>query len=342
LDGLNDATGVLDADEMSLVGTLPIPILDAAATGAEAATTDGDRSTATAGKVHQGQCVLIDSAVVPTRYSAFGGAGIEYDVVLENMDGEVAGEMFAVDQMTLEFSGHPNVLAGDYSYVLNASSGMDDAMQGQSRKWKLTVDDRDLPGDTTPANNDDEREHENLFGETADATGEAEPSEGDDAIVGDFGGRIPAGFMVALDNTTDAILTNVPRLRFEVDSDDAGVGLTLDAEIHSNVDVDVFWLGALAPNWMLELKVVGTSTVEGDTGIGDHNEVNLELYQMGNDTALMLGVAADPSYDVQIGGSMGGLTCANYYLKVSGGEGEYTLAWRLTHQATAAAGDADA
>jgi hypothetical protein len=340
LDGLNDATGVLDADEMSLVGTLPIPILDAAATGAEAATTDGDRSTATAGKVHQGQCVLIDSAVVPTRYSAFGGAGIEYDVVLENMDGEVAGEMFAVDQMTLEFSGHPNVLAGDYSYVLNASSGMDDAMQGQSRKWKLTVDDRDLPGIAAA----DERNNVALFGETADEETQ-DPNEGDDAIVGDFGGRIPVDFKAALDNTADGILMNVPRLRFvteEVGGVAVGVGLRLDAEIHSNVDVDVFWLGALAPNWMLELKVVGTSTVEGDTGIGDHNEVNLELYQMGNDTALMLGEAADPSYDDQIGGSMGGLTCANYYLKVSGGEGEYTLAWRLTHQATAAAGDADA
>jgi hypothetical protein len=279
------------------------------------------------------------SAVTPTRYGAFGAAGISYDVVLEQGDAEVAGDMFDVDDMTLAFSGRPNVLSGDYLYVLNASSGMADTAQEQSRKWKLEVTDRALPGATD--NNTDEREAGALYGVTATETGDDDQTEAD-ATVGDFGGRIPAGFMVALDNTTDAILTNVPRLRFEVDSDDAGVGLTLDAEIHSNVDVDVFWLGALAPNWMLELKVVGTSTVEGDTGIGDHNEVNLELYQMGNDTALMLGVAADPSYDVQIGGSMGGLTCANYYLKVSGGEGEYTLAWRLTHQATAAAGDADA
>ena len=275
--------------------------------------------------------------MVPTRYGAFGGAGIEYDVVLEQGDAEVAGDMFEVDDMTLEFSGHPNVLSGDYLYVLKASSGMGDAAQEQSRKWKLTVTDRTLPGIT--GNTDDERENTALFGETADATA-FEPNESS-AIVGDFGGRVPDDFEVALNNTANALVTNIPRLRLgTVDTTDPPqpTGLTLEGTIHSNADVDAFWLGALSPNWMLELKVVGTSTVQGDTGVGNHNEVNLDLHQMGTGS-VTLATADDPSYDYQIGGSMGGLTCGNYFLLVSGEEGEYTLAWRLSHQATASDDD---
>ena len=122
------------------------------------------------------------------------------------------------------------------------------------------------------------------------------------------------------------------RLGF-LDNNGDPVGLRLDAEIHSNADVDAFWLGPLAPNWMLELKVVGTSTVAMNSGIGDHNEVQLELMQMGSGSVPLI-QSDDPSYDLQVGGSEGGLTCGNYFLLVSGEEGEYTLAWRLSHQAT--------
>ena len=279
------------------------------------------------------------SAVVPTRYGAFGGAGIEYDVTLEQGGADVAGDMFDVNDMTLEFSGHPNVLSGDYLYVLKASSGMGDAAQEQSRKWKLTVTDRTLGGIDT--NTGDQRENTALYGEAATVADAALDPDEDDATIGDFGGRVPDDFEVALDNIADALVTNVPRLRVGVvdtETPPMPVGLWLNGEIHSNVDVDAFWLGALSPNWMLELKVIGTGTVEGDTGIGDHNEVTLELYQMGSDMPVELMEADDPSYDYQVGGSMGGLTCGDYYLLVSGEEGLYTLAWKVSHQATASDG----
>ena len=150
--------------------------------------------------------------------------------VLEQGDAEVAGDMFEVDDMTLAFSGRPNVLAGDYLYVLNASSGMGDTAQQQSRKWKLEVTDRALPGAADNAT--DQREAEALYG--AAGTVEDQQTEAD-ATVGDFGGRVPAGFMVALDSA-EPLVRNVPRLRLGV-LDSATppqpVGLTLDGEIHS-------------------------------------------------------------------------------------------------------------
>ena len=47
--------------------------------------------------------------------------------------------------------------------------------------------------------------------------------------------------------------------------------------------MDVFWLGALAPNWRLELKVVGGTT-------------QLALFRLGGVDPIPLPTAADPSY----------------------------------------------
>lgn len=82
-------------------------------------------------------------------------------------------------------------------------------------------------------------------------------------------------------------------------------------------DVDVYWLGSLAPNWRLELKVVGGAT-------------QLALFRLGGVDPIPLPAAADPPYAYQVGGPQGGLSCADYYLRVSGNDGQYRWAWRLT------------
>ena len=110
---------------------------------------------------------------------------------------------------------------------------------------------------------------------------------------------------------------NVPRLALPGTVAAPVAGLSLDAAINGTGDVDVFWLGALSPNWRLELKVVGGST-------------QLELLRLGSADPVPLRVAADPSYAYQIGGPQGGLSCADHYLRVSGDPGQYRLAWRLT------------
>jgi hypothetical protein len=307
--------------------------------GAVPATTDGDVTTATLGKVTQGQCAAITTAAYPQRYGAFGGSGITHDVVLEMgadmMAMEVAGDMFAVDNMTMAFSGMPNVTAGDYMYVLKATSGM----QEQSRKWVLAVSERALPGGDGDgdANVADDREaglHGNYTNVT-DSDGES------DAVASDWAGFVPANFKADINPDTQhdpPLIMNVPLLALPgTTAVNGAVGVTLEGVINSAVDVDVFWLGSLAPNWKLELKVVGTSTVVQTGGRGDHNEVALELLMVGSDTPVAMTMATDPTYDYEIGGLMGGLTCGEYYISVSGGEGEYTLAWRLTRPAAAPA-----
>ena len=48
---------------------------------------------------------------------------------------------------------------------------------------------------------------------------------------------------------------------------------SLTAALGSNDDVDVFWLGELAPNWKLELTAAGRSVVAKERLPAVHNDV---------------------------------------------------------------------
>ena len=165
---------------------------------------------------------------------------------------------------------------------------------------------RTLPGES----NDDDRE-DDLHG---DAVVDAEVEESSDAVAGDWADFVPDEFTTPDDTT--ATVMNVPRLALP-GTMAAPAGLSLDAAINGAGDVDVFWLGSLSPSWRLELKIVGPPK-------------QLELYRMDREDPVPLLAAADPTYALQRGGPTGRLSCANYYLKVSGTEGHYRLSWRLT------------
>ena len=141
------------------------------------------------------------------------------------------------------------------------------------------------------------------------------------AVANDWADHIPADF----EGDDNAVQNNVPQLSLVATTQ------TIEGVIGSNNDEDVYWIGELAPGWKLEVTAEGTSTVVAGS-VGDHNDVSLELIQRksGTDAPATLVRSDDPSFNHQIGSATGGLTCYDYYLKVSGEEGEYQMAWRLT------------
>jgi hypothetical protein len=324
------------AAEDVLAGTLPIP-LDVTANVLQAdGQTAGENDV---GMVSYEQCEMVSSPDYPDRFRAFGGSGIKYEVGLEQDMAMVGGEDLHVnfeaeDEMPV-FTGEANVLAGDYMYVLSA---MSEGVETQYRKWNFTVRKRPVPETT----GDDARAATSLHGNETD-TALAENMIG---LAGDWNDFVPAGFTaVHADDGDDTAepptlgvgdgptVTNVPRLQL---SSDGNVELT--AALGSNDDVDVFWLGELAPNWKLELTVAGRSVVEGPT-TGRHNDVTAELYEYNSATkdgdTLVDWDDGEGAYRHQIGvGTDEGLTCGQYYIKVSGEDGNYELAWNLTEADT--------
>ena len=116
LTGLNGGTLATEAvPEVIPQGTLPIPFADPGGGGCPGAS---GNEPAVAGTVTLGQCDPIGSPAYPTRYAALAGVGIAYRIDLQG-DNATAGHRFAVDfAAEMAFSGMPNVLSGDYSYVL--------------------------------------------------------------------------------------------------------------------------------------------------------------------------------------------------------------------------------
>ena len=139
-----DLTGVGGADEASPVGTLPIPFAAPDVLRADEISIDDMNP----GTVTQSQCVAITSINYTARYMAFGGTGtVEYSIGMSQtttMDDVMTtesfdGHMFTVDMSkAMSFGGMPNVLAGTYSYMLNAADSYDPAQEG-SREWALAV-----------------------------------------------------------------------------------------------------------------------------------------------------------------------------------------------------------
>jgi hypothetical protein len=326
------------AAEDVLAGTLPIP-LDVTANVLQAdGQTAGENDV---GMVSYEQCEMVSSPDYPDRFRAFGGSGIKYEVGLEQDMAMVGGEDLHVnfeaeDEMPV-FTGEANVLAGDYMYVLSA---MSEGVETQYRKWNFTVRKRPVP----ETSGDDARADSSLHGnDTDDAL-----AENTIGLAGDWNDFVPADFTavhaangvatatpptIGVSDTGGATVMNVPRLQL---SSDANVELT--GALGSNDDVDVFWLGELAPNWKLELTVAGRSVVEGPT-TGRHNDVTAELYEYNSATkdgdTLVDWDDGEGAYRHQIGvGTDEGLTCGQYYIKVSGEDGNYELAWNLTEADT--------
>jgi hypothetical protein len=314
--------------DVPLVGTLPIPF-DAAAVlqeGGEAGTNDVDGY----GTVSNGQCAAVTSRRSPDRYRAFGGDAITYTIGVE--DDTLGTQAFMLEfgaEMDKVFTGYPNVVAGDYMYVLSA---MSEGVTTQSRKWKLNVTARDLPGES---NNTADVRESSLLG----AATEADTNDELAAVANDWADFVPPDFKTTApnvdgveENIAMSAIMNVPRLNLP-GTQDTAASANLAGVINSLGDVDVYWLGSLAPNWKLEVTVEGTSTIAATGERGDHNEVMVQLYNHTDDVEVMMMTGADPSYNHQIGGLEGGLECDDYYVKVSGIEGTYQMVWKLTNPA---------
>ena len=282
---------------------------------------------------------MVTSVSYPARYKAFGGADISYDIKLMKGDMEFNDE-FAISFDDKGFTGHANVMADEYKYELHASSGglMDD------RGWTLLVNQRSIPDAdaTTPTDARDGANTEGLaangFIDGTRRTGETSPEAR--AVGSDWANFVPDDFAPGLlvSATNAHIQKNIPRMRLDLgdpaaDPVEPPEGFVVRSTMNSSTDVDVFWLGALAPNWMLEVAAIGRSTRVTGAGVGDHNEVMVELYRHsadGPDMKVDLDAPVDPTYHNQTKS----LDCGNYYIQVSGvgagGEGEYDLAWKVS------------
>ena len=157
------------------VGTYPIPFMGAMAEARGTATiaVETDEDAAVEGVVQVDQCEAVTSVSYPDRYKAFGGDGIDYDIKLMKGDVPFDNE-FAIMFDDKAFTGHANVMADEYMYVLEATSG--DLMD--TREWKLLVNKRTPPAhDATPVV--DARNSDDFVGDTpTDSDGQPSQSRG--------------------------------------------------------------------------------------------------------------------------------------------------------------------
>ena len=104
--------------------------------------------------------------------------------------------------------------------------------------------------------------------------------------------------------------------------------LVADRNAGGGADVDVFRIGALTPDSVLEMKAEGTS----ERAIGIFNKVRVELYPHVPGTTRQQAImpAAMPAMDGYA--AYRNLACGNYYLEVTGAmdeAGHYKLSWRF-------------
>ena len=95
----------------------------------------------------------------------------------------------------------------------------------------------------------------------------------------------------------------------------------IDPDVDKVADADVFWVGPLTPNSALTLTVKGTTESPNSPGV--FNDVAVALHSF----------VTDEEKSVAEEGEMGkysGLSCGNYYVEVSGGEGGYELKFEFT------------
>ena len=223
--------------------------------------------------------------------SGMGGSG-----------GKGNGFGLKTDDMGVDWlSGRPNLKAGDYMFTLNAS---DNAAQPpmESVSWKLRVegDPYDGPPDTTGPEPDG-------IEATADV---------DDDAWGSFISSItytPEAFSSATEQTAVTANDDQGGLIPGLDLADETTA-TISGRMDADDDIDVFWVGGLTPNSVLDLMIEGAT----ETGTGITNEVFVRVYRYlpgepimpGARTEIMGGASDD--FDAKYEN----LACGYYYFEV--------------------------
>ena len=285
----------------------------------------------------QMQCMAVDSSVMAGAqnvdlypYMAFGGDSPTYDVTM-TMEGEDDMVMDVAHQFRItmndmdiaELSGQPNTAAGSHNWIINARDSTSD--QHVSRSWMLqvvqqTYSDRDgrnsdIGTSVTVEDPDPDTDPLTVI-DWADFISSQFNGEG--ALVQeDVRGGIPASLNLATGLDPD-------------DPMSAGAGMIsgkINEDVGDIADADVFWVGALTPDSVLNVKVEGT--FESPNAPGVYNDVSVALHSFVSgetkSVAETAGMSATEGYD-----EYKGIDCNLYYLEVSGGEGGYDLSWTFT------------
>jgi hypothetical protein len=228
------------------------------------------------------------------------------------------------DDMGVDWlSGHPNLKTGDYVFTLHA---MDDMAQPEMVfvSWNFRVEADGYVGPDQP---------------TTTAEVDADTATAD--VIDDSWGSyisstfIPAAFSAENQDivpTTNAGGT-IPGLALNRQGEK-----TISGHLTSDDDVDVFWIGGLTPNSVLDVKVAGRT----ESGIGGFNGVDVQLYihMAGEeivpaDRVAIVGAASEM---MDLDTAYSDLACAHYYLEVivvadRAGDmtpGNYILTWEFS------------
>jgi hypothetical protein len=275
----------------------------------------------------QMQCMAVDGDTTMTGaqnvdlypYMAFGGDSPTYDVTM-TMEGEDDTVMDVAHQFMItmndkdiaELSGQPNTAAGIHNWILNARDSASD--QHKVRSWKLRVVQEPYDGDNiTTVTAEDPIIDDTTVVDWADfvsAEFDGDGTLGDDDVRG--------GTAASL-NLSDSLQGETP-----------GSGMvpgTINEAVDEVSDVDVFWVGSLTPDSVLNVMVDGK--FESPNAPGVYNDVSVALYShvpgATRSDAETPGTSEMEGYD-----EYKGVDCNFYYLEVSGDEGSYELSWTFT------------
>ena len=90
----------------------------------------------------------------------------------------------------------------------------------------------------------------------------------------------------------------------------------------------MIWIGGLTPDFVLDVKVEGTS--EGGVS-HDFNDVSIALYRHVPDQAQGDAIAPVASKTMGYENAYKDVDCGFYYLEVTGEEGDYTVTWNAAN-----------
>ena len=276
----------------------------------------------------QMQCMAVDSDTTADAagaqnvdlypYMAFGGDSPTYDVTM-TMEGEDDTVMDVAHQFVItmnkgiaELSGQPNTAAGIHNWILNARDSTSD--QHVYRSWMLrVVQEPYVGGDLTTVTAEDPNLEDDIVVDWADFI--SAEFDGDRTLVDT---DVRGGTAASLD-LSDLLQGETP-----------GSGMitgTINAAVGDFPDVDVFWVGSLTPDSVLNVMVDGK--FESPNAPGEYNDVSVALYShvpgaMKSDAEIP-GTSEMEDHD-----EYKGVDCNFYYLEVSGDEGKYELSWTFT------------
>ena len=207
----------------------------------------------------------------------------------------------------------PNLASGDYTWELHVMDDSGSVMQMDRRPWKVRIRSTEYQGPNGATTEDEDA--------TSDADADPGIEDWADFLSSNFE---PSPFNLASNreapsaHVTEGAVKSVDLA--ETDSE-------LMANMESDTDIDVIYLGPLTPHAVLDVKVNGTT--EGSV-THDFNEVSVALYRHIPNQAQgdpIASVASETEDFMTEGVAYKDLDCGFYYLAVSGEEGEYTLTW---------------